>query len=125
MRDRRHNARLVIVVWLVLLVIGRVGGADAQPSQAADRPDALSGASLFTQAGVQKIPYGVHQGAGLRVAGQVRQSDNFTGDSSWRELRIDFQVAGAVQEVEFICELRACAGEAWFAIDSLRVVQIR
>ena len=76
-------------------------------------------------AGVKPLPYGVHQGAGLRVAGQVRQSDNFTGDSSWRELRTGFQVAGAVQEVEFICELRARAGEAWFAIDSLRVVQIR
>jgi spore coat protein H len=74
--------------------------------------------------GVKPLPYGVHQGAGLRVAGQVRQSDNFTGDSSWRDLRAEFEVAGEVQELEFICELRARAGEAWFRTDSLRVVQI-
>jgi len=71
--------------------------------------------------GVRPLPYGAHQGAGLRVGGAVRQSLNFTGDSTWRRLEAGFEMDNPASEVEFICELRASAGEAWFDRGSLRV----
>ena len=76
-------------------------------------------------ASVQPLPYGVHHGAGLRIRGAKRQTESLTGDSSWRFLAIDFQVEHLVEEVEFICELRAQGGEAWFELSSLRVLQMQ
>jgi spore coat protein H len=76
-------------------------------------------------AGVQPLPYGLHQGAGLRVGGNARQTDSLTGDSSWQVLAAEFQVEQATEEVEFICELRAQAGEAWFARDSLKLLALK
>ncbi|HEX5222151.1 MAG TPA: CotH kinase family protein [Verrucomicrobiae bacterium] len=73
-------------------------------------------------ASVQPLPYGVHHGAGLRIRGAKRQTESFTGDSSWRLLAIDFQVEPPAEEVEFICELRAQGGKAWFELASLRVL---
>jgi hypothetical protein len=75
-------------------------------------------------AGVKPLPSGLHQGAGLRVGGGLRQGDNLVGDSSWKPVGARFQVERPAQEVEFICELRASAGEAWFDLDSLRVVKL-
>ncbi len=75
-------------------------------------------------AGVKPLPFGKYQGAGLRVAGSVRESDNLLGDSDWRALSAEFDVTAETQEVELVCELRACAGEAWFAVPSLRLVQL-
>jgi len=75
-------------------------------------------------ANVQPLPYGVHHGAGLRIRGAKRQTESITGDSSWRLLAMDFQVEPAAEEVEFICELRAQAGKAWFDLSSLRVLKI-
>jgi len=74
-------------------------------------------------AGVKPLPYGVHQGAGLRLGGHVRQTGNLTGDSTWKLLAADFQVEHDGEEVEFICELRAASGEAWFEVGSLGVVR--
>ena len=76
-------------------------------------------------AGVQPLPYGLHQGAGLRVGGKARQIDSLTGDSVWRMLTMEFQVEQTTEEIEFICELRAHAGEAWFDLDSLKVVPLK
>ncbi len=70
---------------------------------------------------VKPLPYGRHQGAGLRVAGALRQSADLTADSSWQDLETDFQVQAETEEVEFICELRAGGGRVWFDLDSLRV----
>jgi len=75
-------------------------------------------------AGVRPLPHGLHQGAGLRVAGRPRRADSLTGDSAWQVLSSEFEVTQATQEVEFICELRAQAGEAWFELDSLKVIRI-
>ncbi|MGA2867117.1 MAG: CotH kinase family protein [Verrucomicrobiota bacterium] len=75
-------------------------------------------------AGVKPLPYGIHQGAGLRIGGGVRQAGNLTGDSAWQPLTAQFQVETPTQEVEFICELRASAGVAWFDLDSLKVAQL-
>jgi hypothetical protein len=75
-------------------------------------------------AGVQPLPYGLHQGAGLRVGSNARRMDSLTGDSPWQVLAAEFQVEQATEEIEFICELRARAGQAWFELDSLKVVPL-
>ena len=75
-------------------------------------------------AGVKPLPFGAHQGAGLRIAGNVRQAPNLLGDSSWQLLAAQFQVEQTSREVELICELRASAGQAWFDLDSLRIVRL-
>jgi hypothetical protein len=76
-------------------------------------------------AGVKPLPYGKYQGAGLRVAGNVRESGNVVGDSDWRALSAEFEVRDETQEVELVCELRASAGEVWFGVESLRLVQVQ
>jgi hypothetical protein len=38
---------------------------------------------------------------------------------------MEFQVEQTTEEIEFICELRAHAGEAWFDLDSLKVVPLK
>jgi hypothetical protein len=76
-------------------------------------------------AGVKPLPFGTHQGAGLRVAGSVRESGNVVGDSDWRTLSADFDVTEETREVELVCELRASAGDAWFGVDSLRLIQVQ
>ena len=59
-------------------------------------------------------------GAGLRISGgHVR--DGLSGTAEWQAGTYEFQVENA-GEVEFVCELRAIAGEAWFNADQLRVV---
>jgi len=75
-------------------------------------------------AGIKPLSSGSHQGAGIRVAGSARQSENLVGDSAWRRLDAEFEVNEAEAEVEFICELRATAGEVWFDSSSLRVVKL-
>ena len=76
-------------------------------------------------ASVRALPYGRNQGAGLSVAGRLEQPFNFTGDSPWKTLAIDFEVHSDEEEVEFVCQLRASAGEAWFDQSSLRLFQRR
>jgi len=80
---------------------------------------------LVKVAGVKPLPYGTYQGAGLRVAGSVRESGNVVGDSDWRALSAEFEVTEETREVELVCELRASAGEVWFGVESLRVVQVQ
>ena len=73
---------------------------------------------------VKPLAFGKNQGAALRVAGKARPRINFTGDSSWKELGVEFQVDDFEESVELVCELRASLGEAWFDKDSLRLVEI-
>jgi hypothetical protein len=75
-------------------------------------------------AGVEPLPFGEHQGAGLRIGGRVRETVSFAGDASWQTLATGFEIVQPTQEVELICELRARAGEAWFDLNSLRVLRI-
>jgi hypothetical protein len=37
----------------------------------------------------------------------------------------EFEVTEGPKEVELICELRASAGDAWFGLDSLKMVQLQ
>ena len=73
--------------------------------------------------GVKPLPFGAHQGAGLRLSGASRQSADLVGDSTWRPLGTEFDVKTATAEVELICELRASAGEVWFDEASLELVR--
>jgi hypothetical protein len=75
-------------------------------------------------AGVKPLPFGKFQGAGLRIVGNLRKSGDVLGDANWRGLGEDFEVTEEAREVELVCELRAAGGEAWFGLESLRLVQI-
>jgi spore coat protein H len=72
--------------------------------------------------GVKPLPYGKHQGAGLRITGGIRES-GLVGDSDWRALSAVFEVTEETQDVEMVCELRASCGEAWFGLESLRLIR--
>ena len=58
-------------------------------------------------------------GAGLRISGGTRNG-GFTGNTEWKKVEFDFDSQGG--EVAVVCELRASKGDAWFDLDSLRVV---
>jgi hypothetical protein len=73
---------------------------------------------------VKPLQFGSHQGAGLRITGETRQSPDIIGTSSWKLLTTQFQVPDSSKEVEFVCELRASSGEAWFDLSSVRVVKL-
>jgi hypothetical protein len=75
--------------------------------------------------GVRPLPFGVHQGAGLRVGGSTRQSENLVGDTSWRSLQAEFRIETDNTVAELICELRASAGEAWFDLSSLKLFRVQ
>lgn len=75
--------------------------------------------------GVKPLSFGTHQGAGLRVAGQTRRSANLVEQGSWGLLDAEFQVEKDGTEIEFICELRASAGEAWFDTESLKLIRLQ
>jgi hypothetical protein len=72
---------------------------------------------------VKPLSFGAHQGAGLRVSGQARQSPDLIGTSSWQLLAVEFQVSNDACEFEFICELRAIAGQACFDCSSLQLIR--
>ena len=75
-------------------------------------------------AGVQPLPFGKHQGASLRVSGRTQPSRGALGDSPWQESEAEFEVAAEQETVELVCELRASAGQAWWATDSLCLRQV-
>jgi hypothetical protein len=72
---------------------------------------------------VKALPFGTHQGAGLRIAGIGRWSRYLVDSTDWEALQTQFEVKDKPQEVEFVCELRASAGQACFDESSLKVVQ--
>ena len=74
-------------------------------------------------ANVRPLGFGIHQGAGFRIAGQTRHSKGIVGTSGWQLLSEPFEVGPGGSQVEFVCELRASGGDAWFELSSLRVVQ--
>jgi hypothetical protein len=65
------------------------------------------------------------EGAGLRISGSTRaRANKLVGESSWRGLEFEFEVAPPGDTVELICELRATRGDVWFDIDSLKLVRL-
>lgn len=66
------------------------------------------------------------EGAGLRVSGMERhRHGQLTGTTPWTPLACDFTVSHDDESVTLICELRALKGEAWFDLNSLRLVQVK
>jgi spore coat protein H len=64
-------------------------------------------------------------GAGIRHSGiRKPRTNQLDGDSSWVPLQYEFQVPYEEDEVQLLCELRASQGEAWFDLESLRLVKV-
>ena len=63
-------------------------------------------------------------GAGLRISGKDPTGDWVRGDSDWRAVNYEFEVAEDGGEVVLVAELRGHKGEARFALDSLRLVRL-
>lgn len=59
------------------------------------------------------------RGAGIRISGADRQNQ-LTGDQDWTPLRFDFDLEED-RDVEFVVEVRADRGEAWFGLGSLKL----
>ena len=66
------------------------------------------------------------EGAGLRISGITQpRANRLTGDSPWKKLEFEFEVAPPLNSVELVCELRATEGEVWFDADSLVLVRLK
>ena len=74
-------------------------------------------------AGVVSLKFGKNHGATLRTGPAVRALP-LLGDQPWTTRQVPLEVQGTEEEMEFICELRASQGTAWFAVDSLRLVRL-
>ena len=46
-----------------------------------------------------------------------------SGSADWVELTCDFDLRQPVADLEISCELRADEGEAWFDLESLRILR--
>lgn len=62
-------------------------------------------------------------GVGLRISGANR-TNTFPGTSNWKPLDFEFEVVEELREVELVAEIRATAGQVWFARDSLRLKRL-
>lgn len=71
--------------------------------------------------GFKPLPYGLHQGAALRIGSRDRPANDLMTNSTWQTLSTDFQVDAQIEPLELVCEFRATAGEAWFDVKSLQV----
>lgn len=66
------------------------------------------------------------EGAGIRHSGtQAPRENKLVGTSDWTLLTHTFPVQVSGQSVYLLCELRASAGQAWFDMDSLRLVKVK
>ena len=76
-------------------------------------------------AAVKPLAFGKNKGAGLRVSVAKQAAPHqLAGDAPWTKSNIEFVLTAPETEVELLCELRASAGEAWFDLESLRLVQL-
>ncbi|MEY2742985.1 MAG: hypothetical protein RIS21_1356, partial [Planctomycetota bacterium] len=64
-----------------------------------------------------------NQGAGVRISGGTRTA-KAVGDAMWKPLVFDFEVEEAVRDVEFVIELQATRGTAWFNLESLKLKRL-
>jgi hypothetical protein len=59
----------------------------------------------------------------LRISG-ARDIQAIQADAKWEKGVYEFEVPEAVADVELICEIRPAAGDVWFDLSSLRIVQL-
>jgi spore coat protein H len=62
-------------------------------------------------------------GAGLRIS-KGNMPKKLTGTADWKDYQYTFTVTEESADVELVCELRAVKGEAWFDLNSLRIVRL-
>jgi len=73
---------------------------------------------------VTPLKFGKNHGAVLRVADfPAPREQRLIGSQPWKSGSVTFEIANPEQEIELMCELRASQGEAWFDVDSLRLVR--
>lgn len=67
------------------------------------------------------------RGAGIRISGSEKPRPNkVVGNSRWKKVVYDFEVnPDTGNEIELVCELLATKGEAWFDLDSIKLIQKR
>ena len=76
-------------------------------------------------ADVKALTFGRTSGVFLSVPGHNgKGAPPLAGDHDWTLLRVEFELAKEEPEVELLCNLRAQAGEAWFDLESLRLVRV-
>jgi spore coat protein H len=74
--------------------------------------------------GVTPLTVGKVHGGTLRLLGRTRTAGDMLGDKAWQNLEAVFEVSSPEEEVDVICELRASKGDAWFDLDSLRLIEL-
>jgi len=62
-------------------------------------------------------------GAGLRLA-TGRSGKYVTDTSDWSNVSHEFSIGDALGEVQILCEFRGAEGEAWFDLQSIRLVRL-
>ncbi len=74
--------------------------------------------------GVTALPHGRNHGAALRPGGTDLRAGNLLGDQEWQPVAVEFETGEAAGATDLQLELRAAAGDAWFAADSLQLVRL-
>lgn len=65
------------------------------------------------------------EGAGVRIHGsQTPRPNKLVGTTDWQKISYEFEALPEL-ETTLVCELRASRGEAWFDLESLKVVKIK
>jgi hypothetical protein len=62
-------------------------------------------------------------GAGIRISGSLPAS-RLKGNAAWQLMTQDFELTD-LRDVEFVAELRANAGQAWFDLDSMKLTLVK
>lgn len=60
--------------------------------------------------------------AGLRISGQKRAL-KIDGTKDWQPFKYEIPAFGGLQEMTLVCELVGSAGEAWFDLESLKLIR--
>ena len=79
---------------------------------------------MLRTASVRPLGFGKNHGAALRAADFPAPRDHrLLGTQGWQKASASFEITNGEQEVDLMCELRASRGQAWFDLDSLRLVR--
>jgi spore coat protein H len=68
------------------------------------------------------------EGAGVRISrpkDKKARTNQAVHDTPWQKAEYEFPVEPGYDEMTLVCELRATKGEAWFDLDSLKLVKVQ
>jgi hypothetical protein len=75
---------------------------------------------------IAPLAFGRNHGAALRVANVgMANVPRWTNTKGWEQAAVTFAITEPEREIDLICELRAERGQAFFALDSLRLVRLK